>query len=242
LADTSTRLILEALGRAAVEPDGIPLLATKTETGLFPATSKARSLADRCKEDGFLEVVQQEAGGKKSREICVLTERGKQFLLQRSSPRQLIEDFLRVLETRQSEVTRLNEQVDGLARGLSGMKSLLESVLPRLTEPAHGGASVNGLKTSPSANLDLLIGEIKAKLSEWHAAAGTPQDCPLPELFRRLELPRKATIGQFHDALRQLHEDDQIYLHPWTGPLYSLPEPPFALLVGHEVAFYASMR
>jgi hypothetical protein len=24
--------------------------------------------------------------------------------------------------------------------------------------------------------------------------------------------------------------------------LYSLPEPQFALLVGHEVAFYASMR
>jgi len=29
---------------------------------------------------------------------------------------------------------------------------------------------------------------------------------------------------------------------PWTGPLYDLPEPHFALLVGHEVAYYASSR
>ena len=50
------------------------------------------------------------------------------------------------------------------------------------------------------------------------------------------------SVGLFHDALRQLHEDHQVYLHPWTGPLYALPEPAFALLVGHEVAYYASIR
>ena len=39
-----------------------------------------------------------------------------------------------------------------------------------------------------------------------------------------------------------LHETSQVYLHPWTGPLYDIPEPPYALLVGHEVAYYASVR
>ena len=48
------------------------------------------------------------------------------------------------------------------------------------------------------------------------------------------------TIGAFHDCLRQLHADGSIYLHPWTGPLYALPEPAYALLVGHGVAYYAS--
>ena len=28
----------------------------------------------------------------------------------------------------------------------------------------------------------------------------------------------------------------------WTGPLYAIPEPPLALLVGHEIAYYASPR
>jgi hypothetical protein len=62
-------------------------------------------------------------------------------------------------------------------------------------------------------------------------------------VYRRLrDAHRPLTIGQFHDGLRQLHEDEQIYLHPWTGPLYAMPEPAFALLIGHEVAYYASER
>ena len=64
-------------------------------------------------------------------------------------------------------------------------------------------------------------------------------DCPLPHLYRTLS---EQTIGQFHDALRQLHSQQRIYLHPWTGPLCELPEPALALLVGHEVAYYASAR
>jgi hypothetical protein len=96
----------------------------------------------------------------------------------------------------------------------------------------------------PSATTatDALIAEVKAKLAEWHAASGTSQDCPLPELFRRLAPESPVSIGQFHDCLRRLHDDHQVYLHPWTGPLYALPEPAFALLVGHEIAYYASVR
>jgi hypothetical protein len=83
---------------------------------------------------------------------------------------------------------------------------------------------------------------IREQLAAWHAADAL-SDCPLPELYRRLraETPR-LTIGQFHDRLRRMHQDEHIYLHPWTGPLYALPEPAFALLVGHEIAYYASLR
>jgi hypothetical protein len=65
----------------------------------------------------------------------------------------------------------------------------------------------------------------------------------LPELFRRLrDAYPSLTVGQFHDRLRLLHRGEKIYLHPWTGPLYELPEPACALLVGHEIAYYASLR
>ena len=50
------------------------------------------------------------------------------------------------------------------------------------------------------------------------------------------------TVGRFHDALRQLYEMNRVYLHPWTGPLYEIPEPLYALLAGHEIAYYASPR
>ncbi len=73
--------------------------------------------------------------------------------------------------------------------------------------------------------------------------AGTLADCPLPELYRQTRARRtRLTVGQFHDALRRLYASGKIYLHPWTGPLYELPEPACALLVGHEVSYYASVR
>jgi hypothetical protein len=50
------------------------------------------------------------------------------------------------------------------------------------------------------------------------------------------------SLGSFHDALRRLQDAGQIYLHPWTGPLHEIPEPPCALLVGHVVAYYASIN
>ena len=68
-------------------------------------------------------------------------------------------------------------------------------------------------------------------------------DCALPALFDGIKaVAPRLTIGQFHDALRALHASRAIYLHPWTGPLYELPEPALALLAGHEIAYYASLR
>lgn len=247
MADKSTQLILDALTRAAAEPHGLPLYANKSDTGLFPATAIAKTAADRAKADGLIKVVETEAKGKGVREVCVLTDRGMQFLTRQASPRQVLEDFVRVLEDRQSAVADLARSVSQMAAGLVAIRSAVEQVLPRLTtHPAINGAPMNGQLAPPrpavTAASDALIADVKARLAEWHAAAGASHDCPLPDLFRKLESADQVSVGLFHDALRQLHDDHQIYLHPWTGPLYALPEPAFALLVGHEVAYYASTR
>ena len=112
------------------------------------------------------------------------------------------------------------------------MQSVLERVLPRLQETNSPRYSVT----------ESLCAEIKKFLADWRSTAGASQDCPLPELYRRLEGTRELTIGAFHDVLRRMHHEQQVYLHPWTSPMYTLPEPQFALLVGHEVAFFASIR
>ena len=80
---------------------------------------------------------------------------------------------------------------------------------------------------------------VLARLADWSGSAG--EDCPLPELLRSLNDPQPS-LGEFHDCLRKLHADGAIYLHPWTGPLYAVPEPACALLVGHGIAYYASIR
>jgi hypothetical protein len=257
LADKSTRLILEALGRAAAAPAGLPLHAGKSEPGLFPPTTLAKAAADRCKDAGWLQVVRSETKGKLVREICALTEEGRKHLVRSANPRQVLEDFVRILEARQSEVAALAENARTMKQSLAGMQAAIEQLLPRLSDNtahvANGStataSSLNGSATpsrnahpSPTAGVDALTAEIKTKLTEWHAAAGGGQDYPLPELYRKLEPGTQLTIGHFHDCLRRLHDENQIYLHPWTGPLYALPEPAYALLVGHEIAYYASVR
>ncbi len=237
LADKSTQLILTALSRAATDPTGLPLYAQKTDPGLFPATTIAKTAADRAKAEGLLQVVEVESRGKASRELCTLTEKGMQFLVRQSNPREVLEDFVRVLESRSADVAELEESVGRMTTSLQTIRQAVEQILPRLNPHAQTNSVHH---ESASTKLDSLIADIKARLSEWHASGGAQADCPLPELYRKLD--GAVSIGQFHDALRQLHDDHQIYLHPWTGPLYALPEPSLALLVGHEVAYYASIR
>jgi hypothetical protein len=241
LADKSTRLMLDALSRAMGEPAGVPLFAHKSGPGLFPPTTAARQIAQRCKDDGLLRVLYVDDQFKQPREICIITDKGRDWLVAQASPRQVLEDFVRVLEERQMQVAQLQETTRNLTASLEAMKTTVQHLLPELRSVPCAGLPENNQSVLPvtiKADWPSLVMPI---LEQWHA--GSAGDCPLPELFRRVQSSHpQLTIGQFHDGLRQLHEQHQVYLHPWTGPLYQLPEPPLALLIGHFVAYYASLR
>jgi len=250
LADKSSQLLIDALSRAATDPQGVALFGSKSEPGLFPMTGSAKLAAQRCKDEGYLQVVRSEPRGKRTREICILTDKGLTYLVRQACPRQVVEDFLRTLEMREQKVEQLLRSAHTMAQSLQSMRSAVEQVLPRLHDrsdaPLRNG-SLNGKHevTSPAEPAKPpLWTAVLAKLSEWHDSAGASEDCPLPRLYRQLtpEGGKPPSIGEFHDCLRLLHDEHQIYLHPWTGPLYDLPEPAFALLIGHEIAYYASRR
>lgn len=271
MADKHTQLVLDALSRAAAEPAGTPLFGSKSDPGLFPGTAAARPAARKALDDGLLRVVGTEARGKSTRELCVATEAGLRFLLDQVSPRQVLEDFVRALERREGQVSDLLAAAGRMADTLDGLKAAVAVVLPKVQAsrvvfregeapaepqrlparqeprpPIRSAPTMNGVATleAPAVpDLDDLAGAVLARLADWAASAGAGQDCPLPELYKSLttrEVP--PTIGVFHDCLRQLYADHKVYLHPWTGPLYALPEPAYALLVGHNVAYYASAR
>lgn len=241
MADQSTRLILDALSRAVAQPAGLPLFAAKTSPGLFPATSKARQAAQRCRDDGLIQVAAS------PRELTTITDKGLNWLLSQSSPRQVLEDFVRVLEEKQSQAAELVAAAKQMAASLDSLRDAVERLGPMLA-PANGqihhvhNADRNGsVGQDQSGKSQAILTDIRDHLEHWYAQSH--RDCPLPDLYRRLaELHANLTVGEFHDALRLLHDEHQVYLHPWTGPLYDLPEPPFALLIGHEIAYYASIR
>lgn len=228
MADKLSQQITDALSRAAAEPGGLPLFAGKADAGLFAATAKPA--AQKALADGLLRVVGGDAKARAARELYTLTEAGWDYLLAAVNPKQVLEDFVRVLEARQGEVGELLATARRMADSLCGLREAVSRVLPQVTA---------GKVANPHA--PALPDTILARLAGWSAPAG--EDCPLPELYRRLAADEPApSIGAFHDALRELHAAGAVYLHPWTGPLYALPDPAYALLIGHGVAYYASLR
>lgn len=192
--------------------------------------------------------------------LGAITEKGLAHLLDHISPRPILEDFLRALDGQRQQTEELLRTGRQMQQSIEALRGNAEKVLQRIRPPeATERGHLNGLFAAflneadscnnkqsvpsvDSVNSALPHEALLAELSHW-PSAGAQEDCPLPHLFRQLP-PRTSgwSIGQFHDALRQLHDLGKIYLHPWTGPLYEIPEPPYALLIGHEIAYYASIR
>jgi len=269
VADKSNQLILTALSRAAAAPAGVPLHGSKTVAGLFPTNAAGKQAAQRCQEDGYLYLVSDtetpssngEAGGtitlvkKKAAKapLCTITDKGLTYLLSQVSSRQVLEDFVRALETRRGQADELLDLARQMRHNIEALKTNVDKVLQQTYQtespPERGGlkALLAGFLNenhsphgtpSASASEAVLPEAVLAELTRWQQA-GASEDCPLPHLYRQVSAP---SIGQFHDALRRLHDQGKLYLHPWTGPLYDIPEPPYALLIGHEIAYYASIR
>jgi hypothetical protein len=269
VADKSNQWILPALSRAAAAAGAVPLYGGKTAAGLFPNNAAGKQAAQRCQEDGYLCLVpasepapvHSEGGGaitvakKKTAgaPLCTITEKGLAYLLSQVSPRQVLEDFVRALEGRSNQAEELLDLARQMQHGIEALKTNVEKVLQH-TSKIDGPAGTGSLKalfagflndsnssgsTPPVPAGDAAFhNSLCAELTRWEQTGAT-EDCPLPHLYRQAS-PR--SIGQFHDAIRQLHDLGKIYLHPWTGPLYDIPEPPYALLIGHEIAYYASIR
>ncbi|VTT99405.1 Uncharacterized protein OS=Candidatus Entotheonella sp. TSY2 GN=ETSY2_22115 PE=4 SV=1 [Gemmataceae bacterium] len=261
MADKLTQQILDALTRAAAHPGGLPLYASKTEPGLFPNTSAAKAAVNKCVADGFVRLVAADpARGRPGRELYALSDAGWEYLLAQVNPKQVLEDFVRVLEDRRGEVGELLATARSMADSLQGLKDAVSRVLPAVTaaritreparhadqaspgcQPGGGGPVTPGL--APGARpepVEIDLGPlVLARLADWSEAT----DCTLPELYRSLSVLDPApTIGAFHDCLRTLFAAGAISLPAWTGPLYAMPEPAFAMMNGHGIAYYASLR
>lgn len=272
VADKLTHLIVEALTRAAAEAGGLPLYASKSDPGLFPNTSAAKPAAQKCLADDLLRVTGTDPKSRSPRDLYGLTEKGWEFLLAAVNPRQVLEDFVRVLETRQGEVGELLATARRMAESLQGLREAVAKVLPVVSAarvqrptpltllPGGRGEPVLACVNRASEGEQPASSEFSPSLQKGGWGVGLapelapailahladhrgPTDCTLPELFRAVAAAGPApSIGEFHDCLRELHAGGAVALHSWTGPLYALPEPQYALLVGHGIAYYASLR
>jgi hypothetical protein len=271
VADKSTSLVLTALSRAAAAAQPIAVHGTRKAPGLFPATAAGKKAAQQCLDEGLLSATPEQpaqpdmAGGavtatkKQAGAVCTITDKGLAYLLAQLSPQQVLEQFVQELGQRRQVLAEWAAAAQRLHAANDTLQAHVAAVLARFPSPERAAGAAGGLKAlfrefladslpvpapSPGERQPTeraLEGRLLGQLQKWRAS-DAPEDCPLPQLYRQAAGDPPVTIGQFHDALRRLHERSQIYLHPWTGPLYEIPEPPFALMVGHEIAYYASLR
>ena len=227
MAPASTEATEEAmLGvlRSFLESPGARrLYGNGRSPGLFPSnTASSRRLAEQLCAREYLEVGQADNGIQEAR----ITERGRQWVLQKENTRLLLEDLLRAAEA----------QVDRL----QSMQSVWAQYHEQLEQHRSDVARV--LERLPQQSEHLSIEPFVVDHLSGYQQSGQPGDCSLAELYHRL-IDRHAgiTIGQFHDCLRAMHRAGRLRLAPWTGPLYQLPEPALALLIGHEVLYYVHL-
>ena len=230
-------MIAQALQRALTAPEGLPLVTSKQAVGLFPSAAAGKEAAREAQASGLVRVLRSETKGKATCDYCTLTEKGLSYLLEQSSPRPVLEALLTAIDACQDRVDGWIASANANRQYLADVRGLAEQVLKHLRQPETTlpAWARNGHAFDPQTHIVSL-------LRAWHEA-GKIGDFPLPDLFDQARAASsKLTLGQFHDALRALHDRRAIYLHPWTGPLHELPHPASSLLVGHEIAYYASLR
>jgi hypothetical protein len=241
LRDKTSELVAEALSRAAKVPGGVPLHGGRG-TGLFSNSAAAKNAAQLCKSEGYLQVLSTEPRGRGTREICAITQKCLAYLLYQVNPKHVLRDLVQALHSQQSQIGDLLRNVGQWQANIDSFKNLVDQYLRQGDRngslhfgptASNEGNHLAGGKRETSELRDSIL----SQLSQWEESG----DCPLPELFRPCG-QEHFTIGQFHDELRRLHQEEHIYLHPWTGPLPEIPEPAFALLAGHGIAYYASRR
>src|SRR5262249_53138940 len=141
MADKSTQLLLDALSRAVADPNGVPLFASRSAPGLFPATPAARPAAQRCKDEQFVKVVRTDSRGKAVQEVCAITEKGLAYLLTQANPRAVLEDLVRALESRQAQLGELVAAARQAQSSLEAFKALASTVLQQVARQGNGQAN-----------------------------------------------------------------------------------------------------
>jgi hypothetical protein len=232
----SQDVIVQGLQRALAEPTGLPLFASKNTPGLFAKNAAGKAAAQQCREKGWLATARGDVETEGKAERFVLSELGMSHLLEQTDAKPVLEAVLQALQRCQSKIHDWIEQVQKSHQYFEALRTTTYRVLEQVQRP--GAMAPTWERNQPARNLGELIID---RLRDWQNS-GKLGDCPMTEIYYALQPYAKITPGQFHDALRELHEQGKVYLHPWTGPLYELPQPPLSLLVGHEVAYYVSLR
>lgn len=225
-------LVLAGLTAAFASSTECLLIASRSQSGLFPNSVAGKAAAQTAVDAGWLNVVKTETRGKSLTTFVSLSPSGMDYLLGQTNPKPIIEAVQSQLQQSELMLFALRDQLQTCLNHIQTMRSKVEELEKR------SGSMVTHEKVA------MPDWESNIRCYLHHRQVSRPaEDCPLSELYQhaRQQVPQ-LSVGTFHDGIRRLHAKQEIALQPWTGSLHELPDPELAIMQGHSVAYYASPR
>jgi hypothetical protein len=225
-------LVLAGLTAAFASSTDCLLIASRSQSGLFPSSAAGKAAAQAALDAGWLNVVKTDTRGKSISTFVTLSPSGMDYLFEQTNPKPVIEAVQKQLQQSESTLLAWRDQLQSYLNHIQTMRNKVEQLEIRSSaRVSHEKVTVPDWESS-----------IKGYL--YHRQRVRPaEDCPLSELYQhaRQQVPQ-LSVGSFHDGIRRLQARHEIALQPWTGSLHELPDPELALMQGHSVAYYASPR
>lgn len=237
--------------------DGSPrsLVGTKATGALF--AKAANPLLSHARQEGYLVEVpappQPPPKGNakpKTPIYAKLTDKGRQFVLAGKNPARLVEGLSAQLQTQATAVAQATATAaTQVAECRQMLQHLDQTLQARLVQFQQTGATLQarldslgtpaGTAAVPTAAwLEDLLAFVRERKRQ--NALSQPN---LKDVYDHLRKTQPTlTVGQFHDGLRLLQEQNRIRLTPYTMPLATLPDLLLALYLDREVKYYVDVR
>ena len=228
--------------RPALAGQRLPLYKSGKKPGIFASGAGGKKLAEEALQRGFVQSTEAPAvPGKKSKKVVLngrITPLGQQLVLDHDSPKKVLEELREVMRQAAEESHRAAQASLQKVEELQQTFHMVTQAVERASQQATPSLPVAQV-VEPTNNT--WIPEIESYLrARWEK--GTAGDCPLPELYGYLrQRHAELSIGDYQDALRQLHDRGRIRLSGWAGPLDDIPNPDLAMFVAHMVMYYARL-
>jgi hypothetical protein len=247
-------LIREAVERALADTMPRKLHGTKANPGIFlSSTAAAKAAAQRCLELGLIEQRGEQKAKGKIVPLYAIAPAGVAYLLQHDPVHQLltvtqegVDNLCRLTADWHETLLQVQQHVAKLGTVVKDAVIRLEppdvnKMLAAIQASASTG-NARGVPSGVSAASEVPDPKLPSELldhlrQQKRQAPLRPVDLPAVYRFARARHP-SLTLGQLHDLLRRMAEEQRIRLSPFTQAMYQLPEPECAMIVGREVMYY----
>ncbi len=221
--------IAQALQKA-LSGEEVRLHGTAAAPGIFPSGNPGKALLEHAKAENLID--ESRPAKPKAPRMGRITEKGRAFVLSRSSPRQAAEAMKAMLEAQGAALVERLAQAEHAARAaLAAHQQTAQRLAELLREPPK---AVSPPPAAWEEDLVRLVREAKNR---------NPSIRPtLPAIFDELRRSHPtAELAAFHDTLRRLHERGLIRLGAYSLALATLPDSRNALYLDREVKFYVDL-